>query len=192
VVRGGRGVFGAPPLLGLNYRLTELDAVIGRCQLKKLPQFVKRRRMYVDCVHRHIADLKSVRPYKVIEGAESAWWVRPIASGDDKLKVSTRQFGRSVREEGVPCGGAYNSIIADEPVIRDRLTFGRSGIPWTSAPQSREVRDPQLPNARTALATHVAFRVHECLGEGEARDFAAALDKVEAQTSLDSHVMFGD
>jgi perosamine synthetase len=168
-------------MLGLNYRMTELDAVIGRCQLTKLPQFVARRRTYVDQVHEHIAALESVRPYKVIEGAESSWWFGLLRVDDERLTVSTHQFGRAVREEGVPCGNSYNSIIADEPVIRERRTFGRSGIPWTCAPHSREPREPRLPNARRAFDTHIAFRVHECLTESEARDFAAALAKVEAE-----------
>jgi perosamine synthetase len=168
-------------MLGLNYRMTELDAVIGRCQLKKLPQFVARRRTYVDQVHEHIAALESVRPYKVIEGAESSWWFGLLRVDDEKLTVSTHQLGQAVREEGVPCGDSYNSIIADEPVIRDRRTFGRSGLPWTFSPRSRESGEPELPNARRAFDTHIAFRVHECLTEIEARDFAAALAKVEAE-----------
>ena len=168
-------------MLGLNYRMTELDAVIGRCQLKKLPHFVARRRTYVDQVHQHIAALKSVRPYKVIEGAESSWWFGLLRVDQERLTVSKRQFRRAVREEGVPCGDSYNSIIADEPVIQDRRSFGRRGIPRTGDPHSREAPEPQLPNARRALDTHIAFRVHECLTEIEARDFAAALAKVEAE-----------
>jgi hypothetical protein len=86
-----------------------------------------------------------------------------------------------VREEGVPCGDAYNSIIADEPVMRDGRGLGRSGIGWSSAPHSGELHGLPLPGARRALTTHMAFRVHECLTETEARDFVAALGKVEAE-----------
>jgi perosamine synthetase len=168
-------------ILGLNYRMTELDAVIGRCQLKKLPEFVARRRTYVDQVHEHIADLESVRPYRVIEGAESSWWFGLLRVDEERLTVSKRQFWQAVREEGVPCGDSYNAIIADEPVIRERRTFGRSGLPWTRDPHSAEPSEPQLPGARRALDTHIAFRVHESLTEIEARDFGAALAKVEAE-----------
>lgn len=167
-------------MLGLNYRMTELDAVMGRCQLKKLAEFVARRRAYVDQVHRHISGLQSVRPYTVIAGAESAWWFGLLRVDEHRLSVSMHEFRRAVREEGVPCGDSYNSIIADEPAIRDRRTYGRSARPGSRGPNSPESGGPHLPGARRALRTHVAFRVHECLTETEARDFAAALGKAEA------------
>ena len=167
--------------LGLNYRMTELDAVIGRCQLKKLPLIVTRRRDYVKKVVERIAELRAVRLYQVIDGVEPSWWYGLLRVEEEMIKVSKDDFARAVREEGVPCGGPYNTIIAEQSFIRDRKTFGRSGAPWTCHQHSMEYSEPQLPNARKAINKHMAFRVHECLTEREADDFAEALAKVESE-----------
>ncbi|OYT43546.1 hypothetical protein B6U84_05855 [Candidatus Bathyarchaeota archaeon ex4484_40] len=100
--------------LGNNYRMTELEAAIGRVQLRKLPKIVEARRRFVARLEKEMRDLETVRLGKVIEGAVSSYWL----------------FGRAVRAEGIPVGGKYDHLVYEKPWIRDRRTYGDSQCPW--------------------------------------------------------------
>jgi len=166
--------------LGLNYRMTELEAAIGRVQLKKLPQIVANRRKAVAQIGERIADLKAVRLGKVIEGAVSSYWFLFLYVDEARLKVSKNDFAQVVAAEGVPVSPAYDHIIYEQIWIRDRQTYGRSGCPWNCPFYGKEVTyEGSCPNARKAIDTHMMMGVHEGFTEREADDIAETLRKVE-------------
>ncbi|MEW9902615.1 UDP-4-amino-4,6-dideoxy-N-acetyl-beta-L-altrosamine transaminase [Pseudomonas putida] len=61
--------------LGYNYRMTNLQAALGASQLKRLPQFIARRRQLVRQYHALLADLPVILPQA---SEESAWHLYPI------------------------------------------------------------------------------------------------------------------
>ena len=166
--------------LGLNYRMTELEAAIGRVQLKKLPQIIGNRRKAAAQIGERIADLKTVRMGKVIEGAVSSYWFLFLHVDEAKLKISKNDFAKAVAAEGVPASPAYDNIVYEQGWIRNRQTYGQSGCPWTCPFYGKEVTyEGSCPNARKAIDTHMVMAVHECYTEQEADDIAEALRKVE-------------
>ncbi len=166
--------------LGLNYRMTELEAAIGRVQLGKLPSVVRRRRALVAQLGERIADLGAVRRGKVIEGGESSYWFLLLKVDESRLSVSKDRFAEAVAAEGMPVAARYDHVVYDAPWLRDRQTFGRSGYPWSALPPDRQRRVAEpCPNARRAIATHLLVFLHEGWTEREVDDLAAALRKVE-------------
>ncbi|MGH6891865.1 MAG: UDP-4-amino-4,6-dideoxy-N-acetyl-beta-L-altrosamine transaminase, partial [Dongiaceae bacterium] len=63
--------------LGLNYRLTDIQAALGISQLRRLDQFLRRRRQLVARYHRLLADLPVTRPL-IDTIDESAWHIYVI------------------------------------------------------------------------------------------------------------------
>lgn len=101
--------------LGNNYRMTELEAAIGRVQLKKLPRIVEARRRIAARLSQEIKDLETVRPGKIIEGSTSSYWFLFLRIDESELKVSIEDFGEAVRGEGIPLGGKYDHLIYQQP-----------------------------------------------------------------------------
>lgn len=97
--------------LGLNYRMTELEAAIGREQLKKLDGVLAQRRQLAAQLAERIADLRAVRLGKVIPGATSSYWLMLLAVDAERLTVSKEQFARAVAAEGAPVDPHYDWII---------------------------------------------------------------------------------
>jgi dTDP-4-amino-4,6-dideoxygalactose transaminase len=167
--------------LGLNYRMTELQAAIGRAQLRRMDEIARRRRRFVREVSRRIRKLVSVGPGTVIEGAKSSYWFWPLRVDASQLAVTKDEFAAAVRAEGVPFNASYSHIVPDQPWIANRAAYGRSGCPWTCPSYGREISYADgLPGARKAVADHAILPVQECCGVREAEDVAAALAKVEA------------
>jgi len=166
--------------LGLNYRMTELEATIGRVQLGKLPAVVRRRQLLVEGLRERIADLQTVRVGKVIDGAESAFWFLLLRVDADKLTVDKDAFAEAARAEGLAVAARYDHIAYDAPWLRDRQTLGTSGWPFSATPEGRAIDYADYcPNARRAIATHMTVALHEGWTERELDDLAAALRKVE-------------
>jgi dTDP-4-amino-4,6-dideoxygalactose transaminase len=167
-------------LLGLNYRMTELEAAIGRVQLGKLAEVVRRRRALAEGLRRRISDLEAVRMGKVIDGAEPSYWFWLMKVDAEKLRVPKDEFARAVAAEGVPIMPRYDFMVYEAPWFRDRATFGRAGWPWAVVPGADAIEyEGSCPNARAAIEAHMVLPCHEFLGEPEIDDIASALRKVE-------------
>ena len=166
--------------LGNNYRMTELEAAIGRVQLRKLPRIVEARRRIAAKLEKEIEDLEAVRLGKIIEGAISSYWFIFLRIYESKLKVNMERFSDAVRAEGIPIGRKYDFLIYEQPWIRNRQTYGKSKCPWSCPYWGKEIKyEGSCPNARKAIDTHLVLPIHEGYTEQEIIDIAEALRKIE-------------
>jgi perosamine synthetase len=82
-------VFESYPELGFNYRMTDVQAAIGREQIKRLPGLVARRREKAACYHALLADIPGLRlPYEP-EWARSNWQSYSVGlpEGSDQKEI---------------------------------------------------------------------------------------------------------
>ena len=86
--------------LGLNYRLTDLQAALGLSQLRRLEQFLHRRRELVARYDRLLAALPVQRPLvDLIE--ESAWHLYVIRIDPSQTGKTRRQVYDAMRAAGI-------------------------------------------------------------------------------------------
>jgi len=167
--------------LGLNYRMTEIEAVIGRIQLRKLQDIVTRRRALAAELGERIADLRAVRMGTIIPSAVSSYWLLLLHADPSVLTVSKEQFAKACAAEGAPIDPHYDWIIYETPWIRQRANYGASGCPWTCPYYGKEVQyEGSCPNARRAIDAHMVVYWHEGYTSREIEDIARILHKVEA------------
>jgi dTDP-4-amino-4,6-dideoxygalactose transaminase len=167
--------------LGLNYRMTEIEAVIGRAQLRKLDSIVAKRRALAAELGAQIADLRSVRLGNVIAGAVSSYWLLLLHTDPGRLTVSKEQFAKACAAEGAPVDAHYDWIIYETPWIRQRANYGASGCPWTCPYYGKEAHyEGSCPNARRAIDAHMVVYWHEGYTSREIGDLGRILHKVEA------------
>jgi perosamine synthetase len=167
--------------LGMNYRMTELEAVIGREQLKKLDAVASRRRTLANRLAEGIADLRSVRMQKVITGAEPTYWLMLLHIDPARLSKSKEEFVRACAAEGMPIDVHYDWIAYESPWFREQANYGTSGCPWICPFYGQEVvYEGSCPNARQAIDSHFVIPWHEGYSSQEVDDMAAILHKVEA------------
>ncbi|HET6159790.1 MAG TPA: UDP-4-amino-4,6-dideoxy-N-acetyl-beta-L-altrosamine transaminase [Dongiaceae bacterium] len=82
--------------LGLNYRLTDMQAALGLSQLRRLNQFLQRRRELVARYERLLADVPVTRPLiDLID--ESAWHLYVIRIDPKRAGKTRRQVYDSMR-----------------------------------------------------------------------------------------------
>lgn len=82
-------------ILGMNYRLTDLQCALGISQLKKVDRFVERRQEIVNKYHQAFADNKNIDlpPLDTVD-AKSAWHLYVIKLNGDLVDKRSEVFKR--------------------------------------------------------------------------------------------------
>jgi dTDP-4-amino-4,6-dideoxygalactose transaminase len=99
-------IFESYPILGYNYRMTDIQAAVGREQLKRLPEIVEKRRALAARYSDHLADISGLGLPVEPEWARSTWqsYCIRLPEGADQREVmqSMLDAGVSTRR-GVMC-----------------------------------------------------------------------------------------
>lgn len=171
--------------LGLNYRMTEIEAAIGRVQLRKLDRVVAQRRTMAALLADYISGLHAIRMGTIIPGAVSSYWLLLLHVNADALSVTKEQVARALVGEGIPVDAHYDWIVYESPWFRQRATYGASGCPWVCPFYGRDVHyEGTCPGAREAIDAHMVLHWHEGFTPREVVDIAEALHKVDAAYGL--------
>jgi dTDP-4-amino-4,6-dideoxygalactose transaminase len=170
--------------LGLNYRMTELDAVIGKVQLRKMIDIADRRRRFVYTLEEETADLEAFSVCWYPEKSDPAWWFLLIRIDEEKLTCDKETAVEALQAEGVPMGLEYRAIAPNAYWLQNRRAYGKeSHFPWDCAWDGDWEWALDVPTAEEAVQNHMLLGVHECCTKQEAADTAEALRKVEAAYS---------
>lgn len=152
---------------GTNWRMLEVQAAIGRLQLRKLPGWIETRRAHAALLNERFAKHPALRltlpPEEIYHSYYKYYvFVRPeqLAEGWDRDRIMN-----AVVAEGVPCFSGSCSEIYLEKAFTD-AGFG---------PQER------LGVAKELGETSLMFLVHPTLGTEEVERMADVVDRVMAQ-----------
>ena len=149
---------------GTNWRMTEMQAAIGRVQLRKMPEWTAIRRRNAAILTECFAKIPALRVLDVPEEFGHAYYkyyvfVRPekLREGWDRDRVMN-----AVTAEGIPCfSGSCSEIYLEKAFVRAGIGPGR-----------------RLPAAGKSGETSLTFLVHPTLGADEMRDTCRVVEKV--------------
>ena len=149
---------------GTNWRLTEMQAAIGRAVLPKLPQWLAKRRRFAEILSERFAEIPALRVTSPPENVEHAYYkyytfVRPprLRAGWDRDRIMN-----AVTRLGIPCySGSCSEIYLEK-------AFGKDGL----RPEGR------LPVAKELGETSLMFLVHPTLAEEDVEQAAEAVERV--------------
>lgn len=155
--------------VGFNYRMTEIQSIIGLCELKRLdtwnlPNRRRNGRFLINALKNHPLVLYS--PLDTEERQNAFWWA-PFVLDIEKLKVSMKQFIAAVEAEGVPVYGVQWPEMYKEEAFTQRNGFGRLKYPFED------------PNARKIDYTKVECKKAKWLSERTMSFFTHPVYEIE-------------
>jgi dTDP-4-amino-4,6-dideoxygalactose transaminase len=166
--------------LGLNYRMTELEAAIGRVQLTKLESIRERRaniRKALDEGFKKCLKAFSLAP--IPADAEPNPWFCFIRYHREKMRMDKKTVADAINAEGIPVGAHYVVPMYRQHWFANQKTFGSSGLPWT-LPVARKIDYTACcPVAEKALNDHMSIMIHEGWQQQEIEDTITAFKKIE-------------
>ena len=149
---------------GTNWRMTEMQAAIGRVQLRKLPQWLalrKRNAAVLTDGFSRIPGLRLTIPPQEVEHAYYKYYVfvEPEALKSD---WSRDRIMAALMAEGIPCGsGSCSEIYLEKAFEEDGYR-----------------RRERLPVAKQLGETSLMFMVHPTLSVDDMEEVVRAMDKV--------------
>lgn len=93
--------------LGMNYRITDIQAALLGSQLDKLELFAARRKEIVDRYNKAFKDIPQLILQKEVDGADTVRHLYILRLNPDALKVDRRQFFEAMAAEGIHCNVHY-------------------------------------------------------------------------------------
>jgi dTDP-4-amino-4,6-dideoxygalactose transaminase len=136
-----KGVNSLVNMLGFNYRMTEIEAAIGREQLKKLPELVHDRIENVNYLSDKLKHIPCLEPAKIRPGCKHVFYVHPIKYNEKIAEVDLARFVEGVKAElmptelreteGVKVGAGYVKPLYMQPLFQQKTVYGNSGCPWS-------------------------------------------------------------
>lgn len=140
-------------VVGSNWRLTELQAIVGLVQLARLPEHIAARQRVARVYDRAFAGSDLVRPMGVPAGCRPNWYKYLLATREDAAAVTARL----APDRGVTLGGTvYDVPCHQQPVF------------------ARYARGP-LPVAERLCRHHLCPPIYPSLTDDEARRAAAVV-----------------
>lgn len=123
--------------IGTNARMTEMQAAIGRVQLKKVRGWVEKRRALADRLYEHLIEVRGLRTVPVEEG-EACYRHYAYVDHLSEMWPMSRVIAELIRR-GVQCGQGACPEVYREQAFYNGLRF--------------------CPNARSLAETSIMFKL---------------------------------
>lgn len=118
------------PVLGWNYRMTELEAAVGVAQLAKLDALTRHRVRLAEYLTGRLRGLSGLSLPEAAAGCTHVYFVYPIRYDAALTGIPRDIFLKALAAEGIPFAGGYVRPIYREPIYRKRRMYERSGYPF--------------------------------------------------------------
>jgi dTDP-4-amino-4,6-dideoxygalactose transaminase len=155
---------------GTNWRMTEMQAAIGRIQLRRLPEWKRIRQSNAAILTACFKKIPALRVLEVPDEFDHAYYKYYVFVRTDQLKDGwdRDRIMNAITAEGIPC---FSGIC---PEIYLEKAFTDAGFGPTE----------RLPNAKLLGETSLLFLAHPTLGEQEMNATCNAVEKVMSEASL--------
>lgn len=177
-------------MLGWNYRMTEMQSVIGLCELERIETWnLPRRRANAQILLDELSELPQIL-FLPIDTAQrrNGWYVFPITLDIDQMKCDIHQFLEALGAEGVPCWKVFWPQCHTEQAFQQHNGFGHSKFPFVSReftePDSVDYSNLDVPNAEWHQSRTLITFIFPTYEREHMQQIAAGIKKVVSAYAL--------
>ncbi|MEX0692959.1 MAG: DegT/DnrJ/EryC1/StrS family aminotransferase [Rhodospirillales bacterium] len=167
-------------MVGMNLRMTEMSAAVGRVQLAAADAHVEARENIANRLTQGLQGLEGLSPPVTRDGCRHNFYVWMMKIDEAKLGLSRALFSEALSAEGFPHATGYVAPLYRLPMFRKRIALGRDGWPFSLS--ERRYDDLHCPvtedmhNRRALLFEPCAY----ALDDADVDHLIAAVRKVHA------------
>ena len=120
------------PILGNNYRLSEVHAAIAIEQFKKLDKLNKKRIILADYLTKKLSQFNWIVPPLVFENSIRVYYGYPFRFLSEKIGIKRATFMKAMEAEGFPLFIGCENPIHLLPLYQKRRIYPNSEFPFVS------------------------------------------------------------
>ena len=153
-------IFETYPILGYNYRMTDIQAAVGREQLKRLPDIIASRRAMAGRYRDLLAGIPGLHvPYEP-PFARSNWQSFCVSL---PVNADQKAFMQRMLDAGISTRRGIMCSHREEPYLD---AVAPRSLPNSEAAQDRSIVLPLFPQLTSADQEHIATTLRKaCLGQ---------------------------
>jgi perosamine synthetase len=129
-------------MLGTNYRMTEIQAAIGIVQLKRLPEFFKKRSQNAKRMTKNLSKSNKIVLPPNLPNRKPSWYLYTVRIKDATEEKRNRII-RQMREKSIGADAYYPTPINQMPYYKK--TFGTFNLPETEKAAKQVISLPINP-----------------------------------------------
>ncbi len=118
-------------MIGWNYRMTELEAALGRCQLAKLPKILDHKVGLAENLRARLANIPGIVAPVVQPQCRHVYYVFPLRVQHEILGCSRERVATALQDNGIPVAVGYVKPLYLAPLFQQQIAFGRNHFPFT-------------------------------------------------------------
>ncbi|HDY87003.1 MAG TPA: DegT/DnrJ/EryC1/StrS family aminotransferase [bacterium] len=179
-------------MIGFNFRMTEIEAAIARCQLQKLDVFLKTRQKNCAYLSERLCQIPAITSVKIRPECTHSYYVQPFKFDEQRAGVSRDHFIEAVKAElaptelreteGVNIGCGYVKPLYLQPLFQNRICYGSKGCPFKPPWYQGQVNYQQgiCPVAERMYYKELFMHslIHSFIAKEDLDDLAEAFEKV--------------
>ena len=104
--------------LGFNYRMTDIQAALGISQLRKLDDFLEKRKLIVETYFNEFKDMEELHLPEQLSNIESSWHLFVIRINLSKVNVGRAEIYKALLKENIGVNVHYIPVYF-QPYYRD-------------------------------------------------------------------------
>jgi UDP-4-amino-4,6-dideoxy-N-acetyl-beta-L-altrosamine transaminase len=152
--------------VGFNYRLTDMQCVLGLSQLNKLDKFLDRRRNIAEYYNRTFKDDARLIIPAVSEFAKHAYHLYPLQIRFDALNVSKKEFFARLKSKRI-LGQVHYIPVHLQPFYKNNFGFKFGDFPIAERFYAYEISIPMYPTLEEEDLNYISATIIETLNECE-------------------------
>jgi perosamine synthetase len=115
-------------IFGLNYRMTEIAAVIGLNQLEKLDMFLEKRKRNAETLTKALEKIKGIRPPAAKSNVDHSFNVYSVLMDLSQFKCTRDEFVKALQAENIGCRVHYPTPLTKQPVFRENFKVDKCPV----------------------------------------------------------------
>lgn len=139
VAVGGMGIEDIVNTVGVNYRMTEMEAAVALEQFRKLDDLNEVRIRLADRITKGLQGLSGITAPKIRDGSTHVYYFYVMLYDEAVTGIPRELFARAVQAEGFVLRAGYVKPIYLEPLYLRKICFGSDGFPFTANPRNDSI-----------------------------------------------------
>lgn len=117
-------------LVGYNFRMTELSAAVGLCQLEKMEVLVGERIALAEKLSSSVKDFSGITPPLTRENCQHVYYLWGAKYDEKEVGIGRDIFAKALEAEGCPTSVGYVEPLYLLPLFQKRIAIGAEGFPF--------------------------------------------------------------